>query len=72
MVLYIKEVHKLQQNYAADLDIDRLVQLAMLPDVGTANRDHKLGIRKVTSINTVCELFNTCTRFSKTMHCDVD
>ena len=59
--------------YAADLNIDNLlVQLSMLPDVvRTANKDHQLGIRKVTSINTVCEIFNTCS-FPKTMLCDVD
>ena len=59
--------------YTADLNIDNLlVQLSILPDVvRTANKDHQLGIRKVTSISTVCEIFNPC-RFPKTMLCDVD
>ena len=41
-----------------DLDLDRLaVQLHMLPDLlGTANVEHKLGIRKVTSVGT--QIFN--------------
>ena len=39
----------------------------MLPDIlKTANQEHKLGIKKVTSISTACELFNTCT-FAKSM-----
>ena len=51
-----------------DLNVNNLViQLSMLPDVlKTANQEHKLGIKKVTSISTVCELFNTCT-FAKSM-----
>ncbi len=59
--------------YGADVNTDRLaVQLAMLPDVvRTANTDYQLGIRKVTSVNTVCEVYNTC-KFPKTMLCDVD
>ena len=39
----------------------------MLPDLlRTANEEHELGVKKVTSIGTIAELFNTCS-YSKTM-----
>ena len=63
---------KMSENFKAvcnvDVDINKLaIELSMLPDVlKTANQEHKLGIKKVTTINTVCELFNTCT-FAKSM-----
>lgn len=62
-----------QSMYAADLKMDNLrVQLSMLPDiVRTANTQNQMGIRKVTSISTVCEIFNTC-KFPKTMLCEVN
>ena len=52
----------LENMYATDLKLDSLkCQLSMLLDlVRTANKDHQMAIRKVTSINTVCELFNNC------------
>ena len=58
--------------YAADVKVDNLlVQLSMLPDVvRTANEQYHLGIRKVTSVNTVCDIFNIC-KFPKTMLCEV-
>ena len=45
--------------YAAHMHMDNLpVQLAMLPDVvTTANNDHQMGLVKVTSVNTVCQIF---------------
>lgn len=48
--------------YASDLKMDSLVaQLSMLPDLlRTANSEHKMGIKKVTSVNTICDLFSTC------------
>ena len=57
-----------QSMYAADLKMDSFrVQLSMLPDVvRTANTEYQMGICKVTSISTVCEIFNTC-KFPKTM-----
>ena len=53
--------------------MDRFVtQLALLPDVvKAANTDYHLRVRKVTSIDTMCEIFNTCI-FPKTMLSDVD
>lgn len=59
--------------YAGDLGFDRLmIQLSMLPDLlRTANEQNHLGIKKVTSIRTVCELFNMCD-FAKTMMSEVD
>ena len=41
--------------YGKDLDLHRLaVQLRMLPVlVRTANVEHKLGVRKVTSVGTI-------------------
>lgn len=58
--------------YASDLKMDSLVaQLSMLPDLlRTANSEHKMGIKKVTSVNTICDLFNTCS-FAKTMMVEV-
>jgi len=51
-----------QNMYAAEVKMDSLrVQLLMLPDVvRTANKEYQLGIRKVTSVNTVCEILNAC------------
>ena len=59
--------------YASDLKFDRLiVQLSMLPDlVQTANTKYQLGIRKVTSITTVCQLMSVCS-LAKTMLSEVD
>ena len=47
--------------------MDRLsLQLPMLPDlVETANEKHNMGIRRVISINTLCEVFEKC-NFAKT------
>ena len=46
--------------YGKDLDLDRLaVQLRMLPDLlRTGNVEHKLGVRKVTSVGNIVQLFN--------------
>ena len=59
--------------YRRDLDLDRLsVQLRMLPDLlKTANSEHQLGVKKITSVGTIVQLFNTCP-FSKTMLQQVD
>ena len=42
--------------YTTDLKVDHLaVQLAMLPDLlKTANKLHQMGIKRITSINTIC------------------
>ena len=43
------------------------MQLSLLPDVlKTGNLDYKMGIKTVTKISTVCQLFETC-KFPKTM-----
>jgi len=49
---------KFKDMYAAHMHMDNLpVQLAMLPDVvTTANKDHQMGLVKVTSVNTVCQI----------------
>lgn len=54
--------------YADCLEIPKLKsQLSLLPDVlKTGNTDYKMGIKKVTTLSTVCQLFETC-KFSKTM-----
>ena len=54
----VKLPSTIDSMYATDLKLDSLkIQLRMLPDlVRTANKDHEMQIRKVTSINTVCEL----------------
>lgn len=51
-----------------DLDVKLLAtQLLLLPDViKTANQQHNFTIKKVTSIITVCDVFNSCT-FAKLM-----
>ena len=44
----------------------------MLPDLlKTANNQHDMGIKEITSINTLCDIFNTC-GFAKHMLSDVD
>ena len=62
-----------KEMYKNDLNMDTLnVQLSMLPDVvTTANEEHHVGIKRVTSVRTVCDIFNTC-RFPKTMLGEVD
>ena len=63
-----------QKMYESDFPrIDRLsLQLSMLPDlIKTANEQHDMGLKKVTSISTLCDVFNTCV-FAKTMLSDVD
>ena len=54
--------------YTDCLDMSKLKsQLALLPDVlKTGNTDYKMGIKKVTTLSTVCQLFETC-KFPKTM-----
>ena len=46
-----------------DVDVGLLsTQLQLLPDViKTANQQYKFTIKKVTSIATVCDAFNSCT-----------
>ena len=53
--------------YATYMKIDGLkIQLRMLPDlVRTANKDRGMKIRKVTSINTVCDVLTHA-------NCEVD
>ena len=48
--------------YGNSLDIPKLkVQLPLLADVlKTGNIEHKMGIKTVTSISTMCQLFETC------------
>ena len=58
-----------QNIYATDLNTESLlVQLPMMPDVvRTANKDYKMAIQKITSVNTVCEIFIDC-KFPKTIN----
>ena len=64
---------KLKTLYASKLNMDLLtVQLSMLPSVIAAgNSEHQLGIKEVTSVSTICDVFNTC-RFPKTMLTEVN
>ena len=64
---------KFSSFYGKDLDLDRLsIQLRMLPDLlKTAKSEHQLGVKKITSVSTIVQLFNTCP-FSKTMLQQVD
>ena len=61
------------KKYDTDFKVDRLVvQLTMLPDLlNTANELHQMEIKKVTSINTLCDVMNTC-KFAKNMLSEVD
>ena len=54
--------------YSNFVDNPRLkIQLSLLPDVlKTGNNDHSMGIKNVTMVSSVCELFETC-QFPKTM-----
>ena len=58
----------LQNLYKDNFSVDLLtIQLSMLPSIIAAgNSDHHLGIKEVTSVNTICDVFNTC-NFPKTM-----
>ena len=69
----IKLSFTFREMYSGDLNLDRLaIQLALLPDVvKTANTDYHLGVHRVTSINSLCEIFNTCS-FPKTLLREVD
>ena len=53
--------------------MDKLkIQLSLLPDVlKTSNEEHKMGIKNVTMVKTVCEMFNVC-KFPKTMLSEID
>ena len=58
--------------YKDDIDINKLkIQLSLLPDVLKTYEEHKMGIKKVTMVKTVCEMFNVC-KFPKTMLSEVD
>ena len=69
----VQPSESLAAMYAKDLNFDRLkIQLFMLPDLlRTANEKHQFGVRKVTSIGTIVQLFNTC-NYAKTMLCEVN
>ena len=70
------KTHAISSNfeglYADCLDIPKLkTQLSLLPDVlKTGNADYEMGIKKVTTISTICQLFETC-KFPKTMLSEV-
>ena len=68
----VKPSTALQAMYKDDINFNTLeFQLKMLPDlIETANKQQQMGIKKVTSINTICDIFNSCT-FAKTMLCEV-
>ena len=60
-------------NYEDDIDMNKLkIQLSLLQDVlKTSNEGHKIGIKKVTMVKIVCDIFNV-SKFSKTMLSEVD
>ena len=62
-----------QEMYKDDIDMDKLkIQLLLLPDVlKTSNEEHKMGIKNVTMVTTVCEMFNVC-KFPKTILSEID
>ena len=68
-----KDYKNFEEMYKDDIDINKLkIQLSLLPDVlKTSNEEHKMGIKKVTKVKTICEMFNVC-KFPKTMLSEVD
>ena len=64
---------KFKDMHKDDIDITkRKIQLSLLPDVlKTSNEEYKMGIKKVTMVKTVCEMFTVC-KFPKTMLSEVD
>ena len=60
------------EKYSTDVNVERLkIQLPMLQDlIKTANEQYQFGIKRVTSINTLCDVMNTC-KFSKNMFSEV-
>ena len=56
----VEPSEKFQRMYADDLNFSNLkVQLLMLPNLlHTANEHCHLGIKKIMSISTICEVFN--------------
>ena len=54
--------------YANNLDMNKLTtQLSILSSViEDSNNDYQMGIKSVTSLYTICELFNTC-KFPRSM-----
>ena len=66
--MHVELSESFRKECEGDLDVNLLAtQLVMLPDViKTANQQHNFTIKKVTSITTVCDVFNSCT-FAKIM-----
>ena len=64
----ISYIHNYERLYSNSLDIPKLkVQLPLLNDVlKIGNIEHKMRIKTMTSISTVCQLFETC-KFPKIM-----
>ena len=59
--------------HANSLDMNKLTtRLSMLSSVVEAsNNDYQMWIKSVTSVNTICEVFNTC-KFPRSMLPEVD
>ena len=66
--MHVELSESFQKSCEGDLDVNLLTtQLLLLPDViNTANQQHNFTIKKVTSVTTVCDVFNSCT-FAKLM-----
>ena len=64
----VQPSERFAEMHGKDLDLERLrTQLCMLLDLlRTANEEYELGVKKVTSIGTIVQLFITCS-YSKTM-----
>ena len=59
----VKPSTVLQAMYNSDINFSTLeFQLKMMPDlIETGNKQHQMGIKKVTSISTICDIFNNFT-----------
>ena len=63
----------LKEIYKDDIDMNKLkIQLSLLQDIlKTSNEGHKMGVKKVTMVKIVHEMFNVC-KLSKTMLSEVN
>ena len=68
----VQPSEEFMEKYSTDVNVERLkVQFTMLPDlIKTANEQYQFAIKRVTSINTLCDIMNACT-FSKSMFSEV-
>ena len=69
----VQPSEEFMEKYSTDVNVERLeVQFTMLPDlIKIANEQYQFGMKRVTSINTLCDIMNACITFSKSMYSEV-